>query len=217
MDCSTFREDMLDILYGEADTDTQKRFEQHNLACEACRAELVAFKGVRRSLAEWKLPDERPFWPRLAFWPRGLAAAAVLILAFGGGLGLSGAEFRYDRGPLSLRLGRSRADVSELLARQEARHEQEMQQIRAQIPQAPSADETPILHKVEALIHQSESRQAMLLHTSLADFNEKAEAQRRYDLARVSAGLSYLDGRTGEQVARATELMGYVLQASEKR
>jgi glycosyltransferase involved in cell wall biosynthesis len=46
---------------------------------------------------------------------------------------------------------------------------------------------------------------------------ERAEAQRRYDLARVSAGLSYLDGKTGQQVARTTELMGYVLQASQKR
>jgi hypothetical protein len=46
---------------------------------------------------------------------------------------------------------------------------------------------------------------------------ERSEAQRRLDLARMSAGLSYLDGRTGQQVARATELMGAVLQASQQK
>jgi hypothetical protein len=33
----------------------------------------------------------------------------------------------------------------------------------------------------------------------------------------VSAGFSYLEGRTGLQVARTTELMGHVLQASQKK
>jgi hypothetical protein len=40
------------------------------------------------------------------------------------------------------------------------------------------------------------------------------EAQRRVDLARVAAGLSYLDGRHGQQLARTNELMGYVLEAA---
>ena len=34
------------------------------------------------------------------------------------------------------------------------------------------------------------------------------------DLARVAAGLSYLDGQYGQQVARTNELMSYVLDAT---
>jgi hypothetical protein len=34
------------------------------------------------------------------------------------------------------------------------------------------------------------------------------------DLARVAAGLSYLDGQHGQQIARTNELMGYVLGAA---
>ena len=41
--------------------------------------------------------------------------------------------------------------------------------------------------------------------------------RRRVDMAQVAASLSYLDGRHGEQLARTNELMGYVLQASQKR
>ena len=57
----------------------------------------------------------------------------------------------------------------------------------------------------------------MLLSASLTDLTARAETQRRLDMARVSAGLSYLDGRTGQQVARTTELMGYLLQASQQK
>ena len=71
--------------------------------------------------------------------------------------------------------------------------------------------------RVQDLIRQSELRQAAALNASLSDFSERTDAQRRYDLARVSAGLSYLDGKTGQTVARTTELMGYVLQASQKK
>src|SRR5206468_3453117 len=55
------------------------------------------------------------------------------------------------------------------------------------------------------------------LDTTLARFDRKEEAQRRYDLARVAAGLSYLDGKNGQHVARTTELMGYVLDAAHPR
>ena len=41
--------------------------------------------------------------------------------------------------------------------------------------------------------------------------------QRRQDLAQVSASFAYLDGKSGLEAARTTELMGRVLQASERR
>jgi hypothetical protein len=71
--------------------------------------------------------------------------------------------------------------------------------------------------RVEERLRASETRQFERLDLRLASWNEKAEAQRRLDLARVAAGLSYLDGRHGQQLARTNELMGYVLEASQKR
>jgi hypothetical protein len=67
------------------------------------------------------------------------------------------------------------------------------------------------------MIHESEAREAERLNASMSEFGERSAAQRRYDLARVSAGLSYLDGKNGQAVARTTELMGYMLQAAQKR
>ena len=67
------------------------------------------------------------------------------------------------------------------------------------------------------MIRQSEARQDVRVMARLAALSERAETQRRYDLARVSAGLSYLEGKTGQDMVRTTELMGQVLQASQKK
>ena len=70
--------------------------------------------------------------------------------------------------------------------------------------------------RIDQRLRDSDSRQGERLRLTLADWEERAEAQRRVDMARVAASLSYLDGRHGQQLARTNELMGYVL-ASQKR
>ena len=82
---------------------------------------------------------------------------------------------------------------------------------------APVRSDDELLRRMEEMIRASESRQEARFSSRLAAVSEQAETQRRYDLARVSAGLSYLDGKTGQDVARTTELMGYVLQASQQK
>jgi hypothetical protein len=74
-----------------------------------------------------------------------------------------------------------------------------------------------VLARVEQMIRDSELRQSQRIQASLARLDQRTEAQRRYDLARVAASLAYLDGRNGQQVARTTELMGYVLEASHNK
>jgi hypothetical protein len=67
------------------------------------------------------------------------------------------------------------------------------------------------------MIRESEAKQAMLLSSSLQDVADENDRQRRYDMARISAGLSYLDERNGSHVAQTTELMGYVLNAAQRK
>jgi hypothetical protein len=122
-----------------------------------------------------------------------------------------------------VRLGRQAGPPTALLAEQEARHRRELAALEARL--APGAarraaaetDHDALLARVAEMIRESETRQSRLLDTSLSDLGQKSEARRRYDLARISAGFSYLEGKTGQQVARTTELMGYVLEASQKR
>jgi hypothetical protein len=133
------------------------------------------------------------------------AVAAALLLSLGGVVGLTLAESRFRR----------------LLDEREARHQQEITELKASVAvpvsSVSSEGDDAMFVKVQDLIRQSELRQAAALNASLSDLSERTDAQRRYDLARVSAGLSYLDGKTGQNVARTTELMGYVLQASQKK
>lgn len=220
MECMVLREEMMEVLYGEADAGRLRRVEEHLSLCGSCREEMAALKRVRRDLLAWTLPDA-PRGASPASWLRPLrvlAAAAVLLLALGTALGLSGWELRVGSPRGSFRLGRGDADLARTLAEHEARHRQEMEALKASLASARSSrDDEALLRRVEGLIERSEARQAVLLQASLAELSERGEAQRRYDLARVSAGLSYLDGQAGQQAARTTELVGYVLQASQQK
>ena len=225
MECDGFRDERMDVLYGEADAATLRRVDEHHAQCSSCREEMAALRRVRRDLGAWELPKSVEPGPARgrprAVW---LAAAAAVVAALGAGFLLSGAEPQRNAGPLALRWGSDAADIQTLLARQEARHRAEMAALRASLASLASApgerrsgsDET-LLRRMEEMVRQSEARQEARVTTRLAAMSESAETQRRYDLARVSAGLSYLEGKTGQDVVRTTELMGYVLQASQKK
>jgi anti-sigma factor RsiW len=218
MSCEDLRDDMVAVLYGEADAETRRRVEEHQARCGPCRDEMTSLRGVRQELAQWTLPllGGTPLLRPLRRLPLWLAAAAALLLGIGGAFGLSGSEFRHENGQFAFRLGRGPSgEWRQLLADQEARHQKEMAALRASL-RAPR-DDAALLQRVQELIHESEARQAVLLNASLTDLGERSDAQRRYDLARMSAGLAYLDGRTGERWARTTELMDYVLKVSQQR
>ena len=202
MECTVLRDEMMEVLYGEASAATARVVDDHAASCDECREELLAFRRLRRELASWKLPENQAARAGRAAAPAWLwLAAAVLLVGMGTAAGFALAENRLER----------------VLESRDAWQRQEIATLRAELEGAPRHDEAALLGKVEARIRQSEARQAVFLRESLADVADRSEAQRRYDLARVSAGLSYLDGKTGQTVARTTELMGYVLQASQKR
>lgn len=223
MECDGFQDERMDVLYGEADADAVRRVDAHHAVCAACREEMAALRGVRRDLGAWKLPESlAPRRPRLGRPAAWLATAAAAVVAIGGGFLLSGSELRRDSRALTVRFGPGRGEIEAALARQELRHRAEMEALRASLsPPAPAgraagSDEI-LLRRVAEMLRESEARQDARVTARLSALSERAETQRRYDLARVSAGLSYLDGKTGQDVVRTTELMGYVLQASQKK
>lgn len=226
MDCSGLRDDLLDVLYGEAGAETRRRTLAHLATCAACQNELASLRAVRSKLQQWKAPEVRPLlWRRSAFRPLPvLAAAAALLLVSAAALALRGSEARYEDGRLTVRLGRGTDERALLaaLAEQESRHQREMAELRARLgPDAhplTSAASTsdPVLRQMADMIRESEARQAVRIEASLSRFAERTESRRRYDLARIGAGLAYLDGKNGQQLSRTTELMGYVLEAKQK-
>ena len=214
MTCEAFREDMMDVLYGEAAPEVGRRFAEHHDQCQACRQELRDLKGVRRELGDWSLPaPARLGVPgRRAALPSWLPLAATVLLSVGVSVLLA-------RGPLRAAPPASdTSSVTLLLAALEQRHRQEIAQLRAALDQrAAVMDETTVLRRAQELIRESETRQGLVLQARLADLATRTEAQRRYDIAQMTAGLTYLDGKTGLQAARTTELVGQILQASAKR
>ncbi len=227
MSCELEPETLIEALYGEAGPATLERVRQHVAVCGACRDEWQALTGLRRQLGTWKLPAT-PAPPRLGFATRTqlwrLAAAAGLLLALFAGLGLSRAQLGYGPEGVALSFGSREAELRRLLQEQEQRHEQALAALGARLAQqlpartgAPAEVAPATLAPVRRLIEDSERRQARRVALALSEQRERLELQRRYDLARISAGLSYLDGKNGQSMARTSELMGYLLQASDQR
>jgi hypothetical protein len=219
MDCErvgdeALQADKLDVLYGEADVEARARLDAHLLVCAACREEMAGLRGLRRDLRAWRVPTTRPaFTPRGVVLPRWLAAAAVLLLGVTATLGVTG----YASVRRTLLAQEARA------AETDRRHREAIRTLEAALerPRGATPDASALLAGLDARIDEklraSEAKQAQRLDLRLADWEERTEAQRRVDMARVAAGLSYLDGRNGQQLARTNELVGYMLQASQKR
>ena len=218
MECDGFRDERMDVLYGEADAATVRRVDEHHAGCPSCREEMASLRRVRRDLAAWELPQGVEARPRRvrhrAAW---LAAAAAAVAALGAGVLLSGPGLHRDAGAVTVHWGASAGDIQAALAEQEARHREEMAGLRASlaslasapagaVERRPGTDEA-LLRQMEEMVRQSEARQEAKVTARLAAMSESAETQRRYDLARMSAGLSYLEGKTGQDVVRTTELM----------
>jgi hypothetical protein len=225
MECERLRDDRLEVLYGEADVATRGRVEEHLLTCATCREEMGALRRVRGELRSWTLPEGHgpafvaPRHPR--FW---VPMAAGFLVALGAGLVLRGAELRYDKDGFALAVGRNDSGFQKALSEQESRalareegYRREIESIKASVAVAPGSTERALLAQVEDRLRASEARQGGRLETSLLRLDEKQTAQRRYDMARIAAGLSYLDGRNGQHVARTTELMGYVIEAASQK
>jgi hypothetical protein len=211
------REKLLEVLYDDGAVLARQNVEAHLESCAACRDELASLRGVRENLKMWEIPQPG-VWRRLsARWhdlsPAAfrLVAAATFLLAMGGALAISGASFRYESGPIVVTLGRANADLEARMAAQEERHRAEIEQLKSTLGEGEVS-----LARVQTLIEQSEARQMTMMDAAWGEYASRSEAARRFDLARVSAGLSYLDRRNDEHAARTSELVSYLLETSAK-
>jgi hypothetical protein len=208
MDCSRFQEDMMDVLYGEADAETSARFDAHRGECADCRDELSGLQRVRRDMQAWKFDMPRP---RSRYMPglRGLAAAAAIVIAFTGGLTMANTEIRYREGELVVRFGGGpvrapqNADLTERLARLEAQQQQQADALRATTPLQPvastgDAGQDALLRQVQHLVQQSEARQHMRLQAGLSDM--ATEHQRA--LMMINTSFSQLQLETASDIER---------------
>jgi hypothetical protein len=220
MDCEAFRDDLMDVLYGEADPATAHRFQEHQARCAACREEVSSLRRVRRDLDGWVLAPRVVSRVKPLLQPRYLAAAAAVLFAVSGGaLVLAKGELRYPNGQVAFRVADPAPEVAELrqlIRDQEERHQQTLLELKAARPaSADPADRDELLREVARLVRESETRQTAAFAASLSEVQDRTDTQRRVDLAQVSAWLSVLDGKTELRAARTADLMGRVVLASQ--
>ena len=176
MACEEFRDQMLDVLYGEADAAGARAWEIHQQQCAACRDELRALRRLRRDLGGWtsRRVPAAPARPRDARAP-GCPLAAGIVIGIAAAFALAGSQRRVDT-------------LAAALQAQDQRHRAEIEVLKATVgTRRPSGEAT--LEDVRRLIRESEARQAVVLDASLRGLAERSDAQRREDMAQVSAGL----------------------------
>lgn len=245
-DCETFHEAKVALLYDDGDVAERSRARNHLAQCVSCRADYAELKGVRHQLEGWRLPEPAFVAapkPRVAFrWlPAGLAAAAGLVLGIGvttagrGVLplltGAPSAPSQTAEAPSPAAVPGSGQFVSynelrDLLEAQESRHLSEIAELRQSLAEisdlsAPEEGRGRAVSNlstaaVQRLLQASEARQTKMVEARLAGLRTQNELQRQYDLAQISAGLAYIDSRTGADAARTSELMKNLVRVTAK-
>ena len=142
--------------------------------------------------------------------PRWLAAAALFVLGFGATLGASG----YVSLRRAVAEQQARADALEARQRESQRSLSGRARTGGRQRGVAGAAST---RGSTSGCGRARARSASSFERQLAAWQERADVRRRADMAQVAASLSYLDGRHGQQLARTNELLGYFLQASDKR
>jgi hypothetical protein len=219
MQCNVLDEQAkIDVLYGSADPAVARRVGLHAAACAWCREEMAGLKETRERLRVWTLPESSRNEPGRRPLSWGLPLAAAVLLALGAAVVLRGSEIRHENGRFSFRMGPADDQaLRRLFEEQNARHQGEIALVRASLAATLASAPVPSQAEVLGWIRESEARQNQRLLARIEEFKERSDSQRRLDMARVSAGLSYLDGKNGQHVARTSELMNYMLQASHQR
>jgi hypothetical protein len=215
MDCSRFRDDMLDVLYGEADPVVSARFEAHRAGCSDCRDEVSGFQRVRRNLQTWRVDAQLRPARRVLPGLRGLAAAAAVVLAFGGGLALARTEVSYREGELRVAFGGGHvrgaepatAELAQRVAQLEAAHRADMEALKVSLaqplPSTGNANQDVLLRRVQQMVQESEGRQRMVLQARLIELAQ----QRQVDMLQISTNFSQLEARTASDIARMSNVI----------
>ncbi len=114
----------------------------------------------------------------------------------------------------------SDADVRAALGALESRLRAEMATSRtASTPATGGAglDRAAMVKQVEGLIDASERRQQRELAFRLAQAMQDVDTQRRSDMVRIENGLGQIEGLTGQEAARQSRLINYLMRTSQER
>lgn len=195
MQCEDFQEDLVSFVLNELSDDRIEALRKHLVTCEKCSEEVAGFRQTLQAMSRWKVPAHGrppifalpPDVSRRSTIPRSwgqrtkrfaiaeIAGAIAILITV---LFLFGTEIRYERGTLSIDLGRIRQQTAPLDSMKLART----------IEDARQQD----IEAMTAMIKASEARQAELYRGSLTSFSRQLNDQQRSYLVYVLNHLHHL-------------------------
>jgi hypothetical protein len=224
-------ETLVEYLYEEGDPAERLKTARHLQDCAACSVAVLELQSVRGLLSEWRPPDstlgfkivqEAPagspqrWWRMGASWPT-WAQAAAGVLVFAAGMAVSQLHVEYGNGALTLR-AKPAAPLAE--ASIMGNITLPAMPVNVSNPPEPAGGERgsvdDVLHRVKAMIDQSEGRQQRELALRLSQVVQDFDAQRRADMSNVEQNIGQIEGQTGAEVAHQRELLNSLVKVSQQ-
>lgn len=89
--------------------------------------------------------------------------------------------------------------------------------VSARTASAGNVGRAELLQRVQELIDASERRQQRELALRLAQVVQDFDTQRRSDMVRIENGFGQIEGLTGQEAARQSRLINYLMRTSQQR
>jgi anti-sigma factor RsiW len=178
--CTSYRELLLDVLYGEVSEPDHAAFEAHCAGCDSCRDDFERLRAVSQGLAAWE-PVEAPILART--WPLRRRSFRELLRS---------PRLAWSAAAAALLLG--------LLLRADLRVQNGVVRVSLAMPGATatpsSLEPEQVAAVIQAAINQSEDRQRRELALVLAGMVEQIESDVAQQLYTVHSDLDRLENTT---------------------
>ena len=224
LECNSMRERIVEEIYEEISSADRARLETHLAACASCRREIDRLREARAALREGRpevpapVPSRvivlgRPPAGRLARATRLAAAAVIVALAL-----LSLFQARFTRGPegAAISFGPS-SPTAEPNTTNVAAVREEIRTAVDALREGSAADYEILAAAFGAELDRRDAVQARAEEASFSWLVDEIDRRRQQDLAFLLARIGTLEYRTGQEVARANQLLEYAVRTGSRR
>lgn len=199
-------EEWMSFLYDEETPERRAALDAHLHACPQCRAQVQVWRESKHALDSWTLPMPAPSKPGFPWHALRWAAAAIVLLGLGVGLGRltspaaleAGALRRALQTELDSKLATTRSDLLQVL---DHRQSELAQALRAAATDAASTEASQLLAQYAKLLEEQRDED----HESLVAAFRQMDERRRSDVGSLREQIQTLALNADDSLTRAQE------------
>jgi len=212
MKCEDFTNDLISLVYGEIDTNRERKLREHLKTCKECRTKFEELKGTRELLTKWEDEEshinyvfirKESFFRKIlnAFidlaWPKKLVLSSVtavfLLLIF---LAAANTTITKSKGTwqISMSLHQAKSNNTEAVSQTLKSYQKEL------------------IVLVSRMIEESEARQQKITDYKLVQMADHFNRARQTDLVVLGKEMEGFQRATQGQLYKTNEVLSSLIQ-----